>query len=281
MELAALRPPRDAIAAGDDSLTALIELLVGRGTEVDAVDDRGRSALALAGGACNLTALSALARLGAVIGSETWIDVLHAPCAPRWPQILDELRAELALPAPSLEELSRGPLAPPDPYDADAQRRTMTEMRSLGAALMSWLTDQVSRHGAPPRVQLAEGPGGGATGYGVEISSVPAVAAAHLRRLLVPLYLPDVPEVDGWGFRYDYRIADSAFGRGPVVVVRSPGSDGRFSSDRYPEPLLPKGLYPPSQTHRDIVWVDGRFLQAPRPFGGAGPPASTGHQSGE
>jgi hypothetical protein len=155
----------------------------------------------------------------------------------------------------------------------------MAEMREVGTALMSWLTDQVSRHGAPPRVRFAADSGEGAAEHGVEISGVPAVGASHLRRFLVPLYLHDVPEVDGWGFRYDYRIADSVFGPGPVLVLRSPGSDGLFSGDRYPEPLLPKGLYPPSETHRDIVWVDGRFLQAPRLIGWTGPPASTGHQA--
>jgi ankyrin repeat protein len=279
MELVARRLPRDAIAGGDYALAALIDLLIDRGAGIDAVDGRGRSALSLAGTACNLTALSALARHGAAIGTETWIDVLHAPCAPRWPHILDELRAELDLPVPSLEELSRGPLRPPDPRDADAQRRTMAEMREVGTALMSWLTDQVSRHGAPPRVRFAADSGEGAAEHGVEISGVPAVGASHLRRFLVPLYLHDVPEVDGWGFRYDYRIADSVFGPGPVLVLRSPGSDGLFSGDRYPEPLLPKGLYPPSETHRDIVWVDGRFLQAPRLIGWTGPPASTDHQA--
>lgn len=275
MELAAWRPPRDAVAAHDGSLAALIDLLIERGAILDAVDERGHSALSLAGTACNLTALSALARHGAAIGTEAWIDVLHAPCAPRWPQIVDGLRAELDLPVASLEELTRGPLAPPDPRDADAQRRTLAEMRSLGTALVSWLTDQVSHHGAPPRVRFAQNPGAGAAEYGADVSTVPEVGPAHLRRLLVPLYLGDVPEVDGWGFRYDYRIADSLFGHGPVLIVRSPGSDGRFSGDRYPEPRLPKGLYPPSQTHRDIVWVDGRFLQAPRLIGDAAAPAAS------
>lgn len=278
MELVARRPPREDVAVGDPELIALIDLLIDRGAHLDAVDQRGRSALAFAGEACNLTALSALARHGAAVGAETWTDVLQAPCAPRWPQILDELRAELDLPVPSLAELLRGPLAPPDPHDADAQRRTMAEVREVGTALMAWLTDQVSRRGAPPRVRFAEDPGPGTAEYGAEVSAVPEVGATHLRRLLVPLYLHEVPEVDGWGYRYDYRLADALLGRGPVLVIRSPGSDGRFSGERYPEPLLPKGLYPSNETHRDIVWVDGHFLQAPRLIGWPGTPSAAGHQ---
>lgn len=274
MELAAWRPPRDARASEDDSLVALIDLLLEHGADLDAVDQRGDSAVSLAGGACNLTALTELARRGARIETEVWIDLLHAPCAPRWAGALDDLRADLGLPLPSLEELSRGPLAPPDPVDLDAQRRTLAEMRDVGTALMSWLTDQVSRLEPVPQVRFAAdgARAGTAAGTGIEtadgggtsLANLPAVGAEQLREMLVPLYLRDVPEVDGWGFRYDYRIAGSLLGQGPILVVRSPGSDGRFSGDDYPEPRLTKGLFPPSETHRDIVWIDGRFVQAPR-----------------
>ncbi|MEM7481377.1 MAG: ankyrin repeat domain-containing protein [Acidobacteriota bacterium] len=273
MELAAWRLPRTQRATGDEAQNAMIRRLLAQGAAHDAADARGNSALSLAGKACNVTAFAELARGGARMGRDAWIEVLSAPCAPRWPEVIDSVRADLNLPLPSLDELTKGPLAPPDPADLRAQRQTLDEMRAIGAAWMSWFVDQVSSLELPGgTVRFASDEG---AGNGVFVGDLPPVSASQLHTLLVPLYLGQLPAVDGWGYDYDFRMASHPLGRSPVLVIRSPGSDGRFEGELYPAPHLEKGSFAPFQVHRDIVWTDGRFLQFPRTL----PAAFTGSNS--
>jgi len=176
--------------------------------------------------------------------------------------VLDDLRADLNLPLTSLAELRKGPLMPSEPYDEDAQRRTLEEIRQVGTALMSWLIDQLSQSENQATIRFAEHHE--TTDPGMNNSSLPVVSASRIAEMLQPLYHAAIPEVDGWGYRYDYRIASSLVGKSPILVIRSTGSDGHFDAERYPEPRLQKGLFPPAQADRDIVWIDGRFVPAPR-----------------
>lgn len=134
-----------------------------------------------------------------------------------------------------------------DADDAGAQRRTVADMRNVGTAMFSWVTDQV---GAAAAGQKA-----------VDLGKFPPVSSfAGLKELLVPKYIQALPERDGWGNPYEYRLNLKNPTAGvSVMSVRSPGRDGKFSGLTYAVEAFPHGDY-----DRDIVWADGYFVQWPQ-----------------
>jgi hypothetical protein len=136
---------------------------------------------------------------------------------------------------------------PKDAGDSSAQRRTVAEMRNVGTAMFSWVTDQVGAAAAGQKaVDLAKYP--------------PVTSFAALAELLVPKYIQALPERDGWGnaFEYRLRLKDPTAGV-YVMSVRSPGRDGKFSGLTYAVEAFPRADY-----DRDIVWADGYFVQWPQ-----------------
>jgi len=130
--------------------------------------------------------------------------------------------------------------------DAAKQRKTVADMRNLGSALFSWLTDQV---------------GAGAAGQqeAMDLALYPDISRAELRKLLVPQYIVEIPELDGWGHPYEIRLnAKDVLARN-VMSIRSPGRDGRYSADVYTIEELEPGDY-----DQDLVWADGFFVRWPR-----------------
>src|SRR6188474_3642525 len=65
------------------------------------------------------------------------------------------------------------------------QKRTVADIRNVGTAEMSWLTDQIAAAAA------------GATNT-VNTASYSAISATELASLLVPQYVQEVPKNDGW-----------------------------------------------------------------------------------
>lgn len=126
------------------------------------------------------------------------------------------------------------------------QRQTVADMRNLGTAMFSWLTDQV---------------GAGAAGQNqiLEVAKFPNIPRSKLEELLVPAYLQSVPEKDGWGHPYDIRlnVADKLSQR--VMLIRSPGRDGLYSGELYSVTS-----FPPSSYDEDLVWADGFFVRWPQ-----------------
>jgi hypothetical protein len=134
-----------------------------------------------------------------------------------------------------------------DAGDSGAQRRTVADIRNVGTAMFSWVTDQV---GAAAAGQKA-----------VDLAKFPPVSSfAALKELLVPKYIQALPERDGWGnpFEYRLRLKDPTAGV-YVMSVRSPGRDGKFSGLTYAVEAFPRADY-----DRDIVWADGYFVQWPQ-----------------
>jgi hypothetical protein len=130
--------------------------------------------------------------------------------------------------------------------DAAKQRKTVADMRNLGSALFSWLTDQV---------------GAGAAGQqaAMDLALYPDISRAELRELLVPQYIIEIPELDGWGHPYEIRLnAQDVLARN-VMSIRSPGRDGRYSADVYT-----MGEIEPADYDQDIVWADGYFVRWPK-----------------
>src|SRR3954452_12324714 len=74
------------------------------------------------------------------------------------------------------------------------QKRTVADMRNVGTAEMSWLTDQIAAAAA------------GATRGSVSVGRYPASSVATLKSRLVPQYIQDVPQKDGWKNDYVYRL---------------------------------------------------------------------------
>jgi hypothetical protein len=78
---------------------------------------------------------------------------------------------------------------------------------------------------------------------------------AELEALLVPGYLPFVPQNDAWGGAYEYRVeAAPSYRR----AVRSAGADGNFSGTLY-------GLGHAVDGWEDLVWADGLGVRTPVP----------------
>jgi hypothetical protein len=134
--------------------------------------------------------------------------------------------------------------------DAAKQRKTFADMRNLGSALFSWLTDQV---------------GAGAAGQqaAMDLALYPDISRAELRKLLVPQYILEIPELDGWGHPYEIRLNAQDVRARNVMSIRSPGRDGNYSADVYT-----MGEFEPADYDQDLVWIDGYFVRRPKKTAG-------------
>lgn len=127
------------------------------------------------------------------------------------------------------------------------QKQTVSDIRNLGTAMFSWLTDQVGAAAAGQNMNDVT----------VEGEYVP-ISLADLEGILVPQYIPTIPEKDGWGNDYEiYLDVENPLAR-RVMAIRSPGRDGRFSSGPYRV-----GSFTPESYDEDIVWADGYFVRWP------------------
>ncbi len=120
------------------------------------------------------------------------------------------------------------------------QRRTMCDMRVLGAALESYAAD----HNVYPSASAA--------------SCVPGVSFPPVEPLkpgafsgLVPTYIAQPPSRDGWGRLFGYTL-DST---GAFYLIQSRGEDGGDF-----EKLL---CGPMSDFNDDIAYSNGNFVQWP------------------
>jgi hypothetical protein len=142
---------------------------------------------------------------------------------------------------------------PPAPLTADdrAQRLTTSDIRNVGTAMMSWITDHFDD---PPSGKPT------AARTGTNWGRCAPISNDELKSLLVPNYIAALPPTDGWGHPFEYCLerddvrSDDHF----FVGVRSAGRDGRFEGADYV-----KGKFDPKQADRDIVWLDGYFFVWP------------------
>jgi len=152
------------------------------------------------------------------------------------------------------------PLPPPPPPppagDREKQKQTVADIRNTGTALFSWLVDQVG-FAAPGAEPLP-------AAITVHFPDYPAISHGDLQALLVPMYMQSVPELDGWGHPYDYRLNEDNFLEEHVMAIRSPGRNGSFSGDSYI-------VEPFNYVHydEDIVWTDGFFARWPETMDGS------------
>ena len=141
-----------------------------------------------------------------------------------------------------------------DALQKTKQKRTVADMRDLGTAWFSWLTDQVSAAAAGSSRQQ----------YDFGRLDVPVSADELFSSLYVSadmFYTRSVPSRDGWARQYDFRWSGNPSST-PVIGIRSLGRDGvegpNGSSGSYS-----LGPFITSDYDQDIIWADGFFVTYP------------------
>lgn len=173
--------------------------------------------------------------------------------SPAHPNAFNELAAQLAN-QPSAD--ASGDTKSPgniltSSFHKARQKRTVSDIRNLGTAYMSWLTDQV---------------GAASAGQGKRAFSISRYNSRRteeqIRADLRPsdsfYYMKDIPMTDGWGHPLDVWISDNILAAS-VILIRSPGRDGVFTSDT----AYDVGAFEPTDFDQDIVWADGYFIRWP------------------
>lgn len=130
------------------------------------------------------------------------------------------------------------------------QKRTMGDMRDVGTAWFSWLTDQISAAAAGQSQKT----------YDLSVLTT-QLTGDELLETLFPnttfFYIQDVPNKDGWGNDMEYYYAGSPLAS-QVMAIRSPGRGGTFAGTSY---IV--GPYNATLYGEDIVWADGFFVRYP------------------
>lgn len=137
------------------------------------------------------------------------------------------------------------------------QKQTMGDEKDMGTAWFSWFTDQFG---------AAAAAGAPATDVQLPIS----YGWAKLKADLVPQYIQDLKEKDGWQNTFQYcRPAtvsemvsvDNLAGEAAMAIV----SNGRDGAGAYSCPgAAPAGTFDPTDYDQDIVWADGFFVHYPQ-----------------
>jgi prepilin-type N-terminal cleavage/methylation domain-containing protein len=135
-----------------------------------------------------------------------------------------------------------------DAFQKAKQKRTIADMRIVGTAMFSWLTDQVGAAAA------------GAASTNVDITQYGSVLrSSDLITVLVPQYMQAVPYLDGWKRPYDYYLKAAVPTAAQVMAIRSPGRDGVAEGSSYSFTN-----FEPTDYDRDVLWADGFFVRWPQ-----------------
>ncbi len=132
------------------------------------------------------------------------------------------------------------------------QKRTVGDIRAVGAAWFSWLTDQVGAAAA-----------GTANTYDYSSLSTTVTSANLLATLFQStsmFYIQVVPNNDGWGNPFDYRWSGNVLSA-QVMGICSEGRDGGTSSGCTGDYTM--GPFNATKYDSDIVWADGFFVRYP------------------
>ena len=129
------------------------------------------------------------------------------------------------------------------------QKRTLADIRIVGTAMFSWLTDQVGAAAA----------GSAATTSIVTMTDYGDAKGPHeLRTILVPHYLQEVPVQDGWKSPYEYYLKTEEILAQNMMAIRSEGRYSVADSETYTV-----ASFEPTDYDRDVVWADGFFVRWP------------------
>jgi len=132
--------------------------------------------------------------------------------------------------------------------DQAAQKQTVLDIRNTGVAMFSWLTDQIGAAGA-------------GQAQTIDLKQYSSISRAELGKILVPQYMQELPEKDGWGHPYEYTLNSANLKGKPVMSIRSPGRDGAYSASNG---VYTTGRFDPTDFDQDVVWSDGYFVRWPQ-----------------
>ncbi len=131
------------------------------------------------------------------------------------------------------------------------QKRTVNDVRAVGTAWFSWVTDQLSASAA------------GSSSQTFDMSALPDTLTpnelSELLRRGGMNYIVTVPDKDGWGGDYEFMWAGNVAAT-PTFGLRSTGRDRVEGPTTNPYPV---GPFVATNYDEDIVWVDGNFIRFP------------------
>jgi general secretion pathway protein G len=123
------------------------------------------------------------------------------------------------------------------------QKRTVADIRNIGTAEMSWLTDQIAA---------------AAAGAKVDMSDYTKSTWTIVSGFLVTQYIQELPQRDGWKNLYEFYLTTD-FSNAQIMAMCSGGSDGSACATEYEA-----GAFDPTDYNQDIVWADGFFVRWPQ-----------------
>lgn len=151
-----------------------------------------------------------------------------------------------------------------DALQKSKQKVTMSDERTIGSAVFSWITDMVSASAA--------GRGTVDTWDAPDAMSFDTLQTILLSPGNPQDYLQEVPELDGWGNPFQFYIAggdtptaDTLQGAQPIFGIISGGRGGDVDSTSGIE----RGTFIATDYDQDIIWSDGYFIRRPGGLGGS------------
>jgi len=132
------------------------------------------------------------------------------------------------------------------------QKRTVGDMRDVGAAWFSWLTDQVGAAAAGTGAKTYTLPGTSIDGDALLITLFPNTNM---------FYIQEVPNTDGWGGNMEYYYSGNPLSA-QVMGIRSFGRDATAGPNGSGTTYT-MGPFLSSDYDQDIVWADGFFVSYP------------------
>jgi hypothetical protein len=135
----------------------------------------------------------------------------------------------------------------------------MADMRNLGTAWTSWLTDQLSAGAA----------GSASNTFDWDFNSPDldhSALVSTLRPSTTFFYMQEIPQFDGWRNEYVFGINDDNLLANRVLGIGSGGRDGGANAFGAPTGVV-VGPFIATDYDQDIIWSDGYFVRWP---GGSG-----------
>ena len=80
-----------------------------------------------------------------------------------------------------------------------------------------------------------------------------------IRKLLVPQYIENIPDVDGWKKPFVYYLDPSTVQKRNVMAIFSGGRDTVDPSGTYTV-----SNFDPTDYDQDVIWADGFFVRWPQ-----------------
>jgi prepilin-type N-terminal cleavage/methylation domain-containing protein len=145
------------------------------------------------------------------------------------------------------------------------QKSTVGDIRNIGTAWMSWVTDQMSASAAGSQSFNWTSPSG--TTAWNDVSHAQLVDLLEQPNDPSFFYLQDLPANDGWGGAFEFKASftpgtESTYSlllqQPRAIAIRSLGRDGAAGGPDYTP-----GSFIGTDYDQDIVWSDGYFVRSP------------------